>query len=239
MFIYTSTQCILTLILETSNVCIILVFANIMQTYSYKSWRQVMSAPKKTKLLKNISILGLALGLSAASVNAEESLTIPEQGKALMQAFSADLKSELKKAIKEGGLTNGISVCSVQAPAIASKYSDETWQIKRTSLKVRNPANTPTDFERDILLQFQVKKDEGLPISELMAYQFEETESGKTHRMMKAIPTQGLCLACHGESLSNEVVSELQHRYPADHAIGFKAGDIRGAFSLTYLEDKQ
>tara|TARA_R110002167_G_scaffold76592_6_gene213305 strand:+ start:2324 stop:2926 length:603 start_codon:yes stop_codon:yes gene_type:complete len=180
--------------------------------------------------------IGLATILSLQTANTAEAVSISEQGKALIQAFSSDLKSELKKAIKEGGLKNGIEVCSVKAPAIAAKYSNNGWQLKRTSLKVRNPANTATDFERDILLQFQVKKDEGIPISELSVYEQKITNTGKTHQMIKAIPTQSLCLGCHGENLSKELQSELKLRYPADQAIGFKEGDIRGAFSLTFNE---
>lgn len=202
-----------------------------------------MNAPIKIKPFKKLSLYALSLaailGLQTAhaleAVSASE-LSIPEQGKALIQAFSTDLKSELQKAIKEGGLKNGIEVCSVKAPAIAAKYSYESWQIKRTSLKVRNPTNTATKFERDTLLQFQVKKDQAIPISDLNLYQEEKTANGKTHRMMKAIPTQVLCLGCHGDNIAEDVKSELQLRYPSDQATGFKEGDIRGAFSLTYTE---
>jgi hypothetical protein len=185
-----------------------------------------------------ISLCSLALttAFSFPLANASEANSIPEQGKALIQAFSSDLKGELKGAIKEGGFKNGIAVCSEKAPAIAAKYSTNQWQIKRTSLKVRNPANTASEFERETLLQFQVKKDQGIPVSELSFYQAEDTANGKTHRLMKAIPTQALCLGCHGDNLADDVKSELQLRYPADQATGFQEGDIRGAFSLTYTE---
>ncbi len=48
-----------------------------------------------------------------------------------------------------------------------------------------------------------------------------------------AIPTKVKpCLACHGETI-NSVTAELIHKNsPNDLAIGYKAGDIRGAFSL-------
>ena len=188
------------------------------------------------KTMIKTSLLGFTLLLNAQWANAQEAISIPEQGKELIQSFSSDLKAELKKAIKAGGLKNGIAVCSEKAPAIAHKYSDNQWKIKRTSLKVRNPANTPTDFEHDRLLQFQQKNSEGMHIDKLSYYSVEASESGKTHRLMKAIPTQGLCLDCHGSNLSEEVRSELHLRYPTDEAIGYKEGDIRGAFSLVYKE---
>lgn len=54
--------------------------------------------------------------------------------------------------------------------------------------------------------------------------------------MMKAIPTQALCLGCHGDNLNEDVKAELKLRYPSDQDVGFKEGDIRGAFSLLYTE---
>ena len=49
---------------------------------------------------------------------------------------------------------------------------------------------------------------------------------------MKAIPTQQMCLGCHGSALSAEVQKVLDERYPEDQAKGYKVGQIRGAFSL-------
>lgn len=180
--------------------------------------------------------LGLASLLNLQVAYAEQDSAIQEQGKALIQAFSSELKGELKKAIQEGGFKNGIAVCSEKASVIAEKHSNNQWSLKRTGLKVRNPANTATKFEREQLLKFQDQKDAGLAVSELSLYQVEKTGSGKEHRIMKAIPTQALCLGCHGDNLAVDVKSELQQRYPADQAIGFKEGDIRGAFSLIYIE---
>lgn len=183
-----------------------------------------------------ISSLMLALVFAIQIVKAEESVSVQDQGKVLIQQFSLDLKTTLQSAIKEGGLKNAISVCSEKAPGIADKYTQNGWHIKRTSLRVRNSDNTPTNDERDILLQFQVKKDEGIPISDLEFYEAVNTEKGARHRMIKAIPAQALCLACHGENISEELKSELSTRYPNDQATGFKEGDIRGAFSLIFTE---
>jgi hypothetical protein len=54
--------------------------------------------------------------------------------------------------------------------------------------------------------------------------------------MMKTIPTQGLCLGCHGGNLSEDVKFELNLLYPNDQATDFKEGDIREAFSPIYKE---
>lgn len=188
------------------------------------------------QFLRVVSIsIFLLLMFPGLSAHAEDKSATDEANK-LIKQFSDALKSELQTAIQSGGLIKGIEVCSEKAPAIAAQFSQSPWQIKRTSLKVRNPLNKPTAFEEDILRQFQVKKDEGIELSDLSYYQSEKTETGITHRFMKAIPTQGLCLACHGENISEPVKEALANRYPNDQATGFHEGDIRGAFSLIYEE---
>ena len=67
-----------------------------------------------------------------------------------------------------------------------------------------------------------------------MEYSEVVTMNGDSYfRYMKAIPTKVKpCLACHGETI-NSVTAELIHKNsPNDLAIGYNAGDIRGAFSL-------
>ena len=50
---------------------------------------------------------------------------------------------------------------------------------------------------------------------------------------MKAIPTASLCLACHGEQLDSITRARIEKLYPRDQALGYKQGDIRGAFTIT------
>ena len=59
-----------------------------------------------------------------------------------------------------------------------------------------------------------------------------KTEDG-TFRYMKAIPTGGVCLACHGEKIAQPIAAKLDSLYPDDQARGFKQGELRGAFTLS------
>ena len=60
-------------------------------------------------------------------------------------------------------------------------------------------------------------------------------ENGKSvRRYMRALPTQPLCLACHGpaEQMKPAVVARLKALYPEDRATGYRVGEIRGAMTI-------
>ena len=50
---------------------------------------------------------------------------------------------------------------------------------------------------------------------------------------MKAIPTGEVCLKCHGSNVAPDVKAAIGELYPEDQATGFKAGELRGAFSVS------
>jgi hypothetical protein len=77
-------------------------------------------------------------------------------------------------------------------------------------------------------IEFAQSKAQGSEINTLVETAISENE----FRLMKAIPTEGLCLSCHGDAISPDVKKALNSYYPQDMATGFSLGDIRGAFSL-------
>ena len=151
------------------------------------------------------------------------------QSRQAVMLFADTLIAELKYSLEEGGPDRAIRVCHIEAPQIAKDISDHhNWQISRTSLKTRNPKNNPDEWETEVLQQFEQRKQNGEAIATLEYY--ETTKEG--FRYMKAIPTKGLCLTCHGETLAEPVKATLAELYPEDKATGFKLGDIRGAFTI-------
>lgn len=99
-------------------------------------------------------------------------------------------------------------------------------------MKPRNAINAPDKWELNVLSTFEARKAKGESLDNMV---FSETvnENGKKYfRFMKAIPTGEVCLKCHGTDIEQPVVSKLDELYPADQARGYKAGDIRGAFSI-------
>jgi hypothetical protein len=176
-----------------------------------------------------------AFGMAVIStVHAGDYTTEVDASRATAKEFMQTLKQELQAGMQEGGPVNAISVCNLSAPAIANTYSvSRGWDVGRTSLKVRNPANAPDAWERSVLESFEKRKGAGEDPAKMEHYEAVRQEGVRQLRYMKAIPSAQLCLACHGETVDSITRTRLEKLYPEDQALGYKAGDIRGAFSIS------
>ncbi len=145
-----------------------------------------------------------------------------------VKQFSGQLKTELMAAIDFGGLNEGVEVCHSKAPNIADNLSTDGWILARTSLKTRNEKNKPDKWETDTLHQFNTRFKQGEEVADLVTIALDENR----FRLMKAIPMDHLCLACHGSSIDASLQETIQKYYPDDNATGFTLEDLRGAFTL-------
>ena len=135
--------------------------------------------------------------------------------------------------MQTGGPIEALDVCNIEAEDIATSISNELGlQVGRTSLKLRNVNNASDDWENEVLHYFEKQKQSGTELKNLEIYEITKNMDGKWFRYMKAIPTAEVCLMCHGETIAQPVQEKLQSLYPNDQATGFKAGDIRGAFTV-------
>ena len=153
----------------------------------------------------------------------------------MIKALATDLKHTMRTAVRSGGFEQAVSACQIQAPLIKQSHNQESdLEIKRTSLKWRNPNNSPDDWERQVLLAFEQKKQAGVSIKQLHHSEVIKTDTGLEYRFMKAIPIKSVCLKCHGDEsqIAAPVATALKQQYPLDNATQFKLGDIRGAFSV-------
>lgn len=179
---------------------------------------------------------GIALFLLAAtgSASAQDPVTLTEEGKALMQRFGGALKAELTAAMQSGGPMEAIAVCHERAPAIAEEISSESgWSVARSSHRVRNPSNAPDGYTAAVIEDFLAREAAGEPVAELSRAEVVEENDAVAFRMVKAIPTDEVCLACHGgATVAPEIEAKLAELYPKDMARGFEAGQMRGVFTL-------
>jgi hypothetical protein len=185
---------------------------------------------------KYIVAVSIGLLISGGAIAAEiDTYGRVTESRAVVKAFLAELKGRLVSAIKEGGPIHAIPVCSEQAPLIAANFSAENgWRVARTSLKLRNPGNAPDPWEKKVLESFEARKAAGEGPQEIEYSEVVQQGDVFVFRYMKAIPTVAApCLMCHGESIDKPLAAKLDEFYPEDQARGYKAGDIRGAFTIT------
>lgn len=178
--------------------------------------------------------LAILLGLILPVQHPEMSLSgHEERSRELGELFMKSLKNELVGAMTEGGPVNAIIVCRERAAAIAGELTATSgYEISRTSLKVRNPDNRPDAWETDILTEFEQRLVRGESFENLEVSRLVEDEKGTYYRYMKAIPMKGFCTRCHGQSMDASVSETLARYYPADTAVGYQTGEIRGALTI-------
>ncbi len=188
----------------------------------------------KTLFITSIGILAFnfSLAVNASETSgAHDKASLKAEAVGIVKKFGGTLKPQLVGAMKSSGPVAAIEVCSVQAPAIAKQLTKETgWNVKRVSLKARNNNTAiPEAWETKVLQQFEERQANGEPAKK-MAY--AEIVDGQ-YRFMKAQGVGPLCLKCHGEQVQDSIQAALKLHYPKDTAMGYKLGEIRGAFSLT------
>lgn len=140
----------------------------------------------------------------------------------MFEEKQTNLQSLLMKTIQEKGFVEAVEVCNLKMQA---NTQDSNPRIRRVSDLNRNPSNAPTDSELKIIQKWKSDLSQGKEIEPTI---FEESQF---HIVMKPIVLQNpTCLNCHGTSINPEVENKIKSLYPNDKAIGYKLGDLRGAF---------
>ncbi len=181
-------------------------------------------------------LIGVVLMVVSLAANAGPGAESQRKAVEVAQSMVKQLSAVMKEKMQSQGPVGAIEACSVDALRIASELSRETgWQVKRVGTKVRNSLiGMPDAWEHEILRSFEKKLAEGASI-ERLAYGKLILESGhRYYRFMKAMPVKSQCLTCHGDvdKMPSEVREVISLNYPHDKAVGYKAGELRGAISI-------
>lgn len=158
-----------------------------------------------------------------------------EESRKTAQEFTQKLGTALKQQLESGGAESAIGVCKQIAPALAAEYSKNGRVVKRVSLKPRNKTlGTPDVWEARMLERAEQSAHNGEVIAGIEFGEVRDEADGRWFRYLKAIPTQQMCLQCHGQpyQIPDNVKARLAAEYPDDQAIGYSAGSIRGAISI-------
>jgi hypothetical protein len=177
----------------------------------------------------------LATALTCALPALADDDALLTEARSVATSIPPKLIEVLTTEIAKGGPENAIQVCREKAPAMAKAASKRTgWAIRRVSLKNRNPKAVPDAWERAVLEEFDRRAAAGEKPAALEKGETVVDGKRNEYRYMKALPTQELCLQCHGskDEVSPAVEAKLKKLYPADQATGFDIGSIRGAITI-------
>jgi hypothetical protein len=194
-----------------------------------------MKAGSRTTALN--AIIGIAASLLLATNMVLADPTEHEKAAAKVAGvFLQELGEAMTREMTKGGPVEAIKVCAELAPEIANRLSRENgWRVTRVGTRVRNPLlGMPDAWEQNVLEEFAARAAKGEAFAN-MTRSDVVTEPGRQYfRFMKAIPVQAKCLLCHGpaETIPETIQTILKKHYPFDAAIGYKAGDLRGAVSI-------
>jgi hypothetical protein len=141
----------------------------------------------------------------------------------IIVAQHSALLRELTRTLAEGGPALAIRSCHLEATMNAQWVGRQRgYAIGRTSDRLRNPINRPPAWAAEI-----VKREAGRSAAVEDGF---VADLADRVGVLRPIAMQPMCNACHGpeDSMSPAVRAELVDRYPADRAIGFRKGELRG-----------
>jgi len=150
------------------------------------------------------------------------------------RVFGGRLMEELQAGLAVSPL-QAISVCKDRAAEIAAAEAGRIGaEIGRTALRVRNPGNAPTDWQRAALEDFEAARLAGQDLAALESVAVVDTGDAVERRWMKPIVMAPLCVTCHGATLAPGIAAAVAADYPEDAATGFAPGELRGAFHVVW-----
>lgn len=172
------------------------------------------------------------------SLSEVEKTAFRDQGKAIAGATFTALSGQLKAAMQEGGVEQAIQYCNLNAaPIVDSLSKAHNAIIGRTTLRERNPQNAPTKEEKSVLEAYRSLAAAGGELKPVIK-QLE----GQDVAFYAPIRVNAFCLQCHGkvgETLQTEDYAVIQQHYPADKAIDYADGDLRGMWSIRFKQKSE
>lgn len=141
------------------------------------------------------------------------------------------LGKNLMGTIQKKGTIEAMAFCNIQAIPLTDSMSVKyNAKIKRVSDKNRNPNNKANAEELIYIEKF--KKD----LAANKELKPVVVEKGDKVHFYYPIPTNAMCLQCHGTSdnIKPEVQMKIKGLYPNDLATGYSENEVRGIWSIVF-----
>lgn len=173
--------------------------------------------------------------LTACSSNfsEEEKEAYKKKGVEISKASFNELSSQLMAQMKEGGPVKAIPFCKLEAKGILQELSEKyDAQVKRSSDLLRSCKIEPTERELEVIYAYKDSLSKNKDLKPIV-----EIDTDQKKHFYAPIIVQAKCLVCHGEVNKTMAVSTdsiIKSYYPFDIATGYKEGDVRGVWSITF-----
>ena len=208
--------------------------------------------PMRSILLLSCGLLAAPLLASAADVRTEvveantpELIALRDTGAQATAAVGMRLVTELTAAMQAGGPLAAVEVCHLKALPLTEPTPAQRATVtafKRTSLRLRNPANRPDAAEADALKHVASLLTAGKPLPAVFLQRVNAAPAtpaaAPEWRVYRPVMIQPACLACHGDPAKQpaELRALLAQKHPADTATGYDTGEWRGLIRATLAQ---
>jgi hypothetical protein len=181
-----------------------------------------------------LALLTLLLPLWAAPAGAQATVdsVALRRARTAADAIGRELMGRLLTAVERDGPAGALTFCADSAQALSARFNTEGLHVGRTALRVRNPRNRPDADERRILQYLAQRQQAGALPPEIVE---TRTIDGRAYlQYARPIVLLDRCVTCHGDRARIPAALQqlLRERYPADSAVGFAPGDLRGMVSV-------
>jgi hypothetical protein len=163
---------------------------------------------------------------------------IRHTGERAITVVADRLVSEVNQALATKSAEEAIEMLHLKGftlPA-AAPGSPVVTAIKRTSLRVRDPANAPDEAEMAVLQSILRNMENGeSPPKLLMQHVDASGGSPEEWRVYRPIGIAASCVVCHGhpDSMLPAVKAKLEQLYPEDKAVDYAAREWRGVIRVS------
>ncbi len=168
-----------------------------------------------------------------------EAAALAQFGSRLIERVGGLLVGEVNRELANKEVIDTIDVMhlkELELPRTAPGQPKVT-AIRRTSLMLRDPANTPdaADLAAMEHIHQQLMNDEAP--DKVIVQKIERKDQPVEWRVSRPIATTQSCLACHGDpqKFAPAVREILERRYPGDKAIDYSKQEYRGVLRVSLL----
>lgn len=165
---------------------------------------------------------------------------IRQAGENTIQFVGNKLIREVSQVLTAKGAEDAIDVLHLKSLPLpeVSPGKPQIIAVKRTSLRVRNPANAPDSADLAALMSIEKDLMDGNSPPKLLVQHVEAAGlMPEEWRVYRPISVMSACVVCHGpvDSLLPSVKDKLARLYPEDKAVGYAIYDWRGVIRVSIV----